>query len=416
MKRTVSQPRGMAMLLVLMAVGIAAVLAMSFLHSQDTTTAIAGNLRNQAEARTIAQTGLDTAIAYVKGHSDWRTAKNPGPWVTDQAFAGGRYSITASDPTGDFTDNTTDPLTLKSVGEYGGVTQTAEATLTPQAGTSVPGGVAVTGAVTLLGNARIDSFDSSKGPYGWSGSGSNAVVVTNSTANGAVRLTGSSKIYGQLKIGPQGHAANVVNDTDQAYVTGQVTALNQTTSMSVASPGIGGAATDPGLPSWGAANLGSQGQTTTYHWSSLSLNGSTQITVHGTVSILVNGNVDLSGSTRFVLDSGASLKIYTQGQFKLSGGASINMNTANPSRCEVVSLGGQAVRVAGGGQMYGVVLAPDSDVSITGGASLYGLLQGRSLTLTGSAALHQDTHTTMPSDGAGGGYAVQWIDPNNTAS
>lgn len=126
--------RGVALLLALIVVTIAATLAYSFLASESTSTAIARNIRDSAEARYVAESGLDLAIAYVKATSNWRTARTSGStWVSNQSFGLGTFTITGTDPVdGDFSNNNIDPLLLTVAGKVGNTVKIAKAALTPK--------------------------------------------------------------------------------------------------------------------------------------------------------------------------------------------------------------------------------------------------------------------------------------------
>jgi hypothetical protein len=132
------------MVLAVIALTVATVIAYSFLGAQSTSIGIARNVSNHSEARYIAESGLDLAIAYVTGGADWRTEKPHGTWVADEAFAGGTYTIVGEDgedldrdgiisqPSegdGDLTDDASDPLTLTVTGKFNNRTHVARATL-----------------------------------------------------------------------------------------------------------------------------------------------------------------------------------------------------------------------------------------------------------------------------------------------
>jgi hypothetical protein len=133
------------MLLALIALTVATVIAYSYLSAQSTSVGIARNIGNHAKARYIAETGLELAIAYVISGADWRTEKVNGTWVSNQAFAGGTYTIVGQDGEdldgdgsitlpaegdGDLTDDTFDPLTLTVTASANGATHVARVTLT----------------------------------------------------------------------------------------------------------------------------------------------------------------------------------------------------------------------------------------------------------------------------------------------
>ena len=97
MTQTPRRSAGFAMLLVMIMVGAAFVLGMSYLNAQSTSTSMMENKRRQAMARYIAESGLDLAVEEVKRNPDWRTDQTSGDWVTNYALAGGTVTIAGVD-------------------------------------------------------------------------------------------------------------------------------------------------------------------------------------------------------------------------------------------------------------------------------------------------------------------------------
>ena len=163
--------RGIALLLVLITVAIAATLAYSFLAAQNTTIGIARNIQNHSTARYVAESGLELAIAYIRANDDWRTEQSHGTWVTDEALGDGTFTIVGEDGQdtdgdgtvdgdGDLSDDSADLLTLTVTGEVNGATHMARAVVTPGGGELVlrPTGV---GSSTVLvgGGAGAGNWD-----------------------------------------------------------------------------------------------------------------------------------------------------------------------------------------------------------------------------------------------------------------
>jgi hypothetical protein len=82
------------------------------------------------------------ALSYVQTHDDWRTARLPGNWVTDQSLAGGTFTIRGDDGEdtngdgvvegdGSFTDDTMDLLTLTATANYRGTVHSVRAVVPP---------------------------------------------------------------------------------------------------------------------------------------------------------------------------------------------------------------------------------------------------------------------------------------------
>lgn len=126
--------RGAAMLLVLIAVAMCTIMALSFLAAQRPTAAVASNIDRKTQARAIAESALKMAIDYVNEDADWRSDKTSGTWMADIALDGGTFTLIGTDEDdGDLADDTSEAVLLTVVATYDGVTHRVSARVTPGA-------------------------------------------------------------------------------------------------------------------------------------------------------------------------------------------------------------------------------------------------------------------------------------------
>lgn len=154
---TTRRRSGVAMLLVIIALAVAAILSLTFLRSSGPTMAIASNNDSKAKARAIAESGLAMAVKHVQSSTDWRTDQPHGLWIADVPYGGGTFSVYGTDDDGDLSDDPSDVLLLEVVGRFAGVTHrssvrvtVASAPFAMEAGTLVADGTAQ--VVTLQGS------------------------------------------------------------------------------------------------------------------------------------------------------------------------------------------------------------------------------------------------------------------------
>ncbi|MFK7788990.1 MAG: hypothetical protein AB8C95_05765, partial [Phycisphaeraceae bacterium] len=146
------------MLLVLIAVAMCTIMALSFLVAQEPTAVVASNIDRKTQARAIAESALKMAIDYVNEDADWRSDKTSGVWMTDASLDGGTFTLTGTDEDdGDLADDTTDAVMLSVVASYGGVTHRVSARVTPGSGESLPQPVHHWKLDETAGTAIIDS-------------------------------------------------------------------------------------------------------------------------------------------------------------------------------------------------------------------------------------------------------------------
>jgi inhibitor of cysteine peptidase len=235
--------------------------------------------------------------------------------------------------------------------------------------------------VTISGGGYVDSYDSSKGAY--SGShGPNGSIGTNSTANGAINLSGGAVIYGDALVGPGGNPAKAITTSGGAVINGSEGALSSAKSMTPM--------TDPGGGTSTNFTNGTTLTSGTYRVSSINLSGSGVGTINGNVTLYVTGSMTLSGTAQIVVSQGSSLTLYVDGSVSVSGGGIVNKNL-NPHNLTVYGTSTcTTASYSGSSAFYGVIYTPKASTSISGSSGIYGTVIGGSITMSGGAVVHYD--------------------------
>lgn len=97
--------RGVAIVLVIVAVAAAAVIGSAYVASQLNAPQVVGNVNSGIQARYIADSGADLATAIMECETfDWRTAQSNGVLVDNLAIGGGSVSIMVKDISGEDPD------------------------------------------------------------------------------------------------------------------------------------------------------------------------------------------------------------------------------------------------------------------------------------------------------------------------
>lgn len=97
----------------------------------------------------------------------------------------------------------------------------------------------------------------------------------------------------------------------------------------------------------------------------------------------------------FTINGGATLnlsgetRIYLTGDLTRAGGAYVNNNTTQAGDLQFLMTGGTA-NITSDNPFYGVLYAPNTDVTIGGSADFFGAAVGRTLKLSGSGVGHYD--------------------------
>lgn len=240
----------------------------------------------------------------------------------------------------------------------------------------LPGAIASRSTIDLSGIVSIDSYDPRLGPYGVDTAGSDGDIV----ADGSISLTGSAFVDGDAK-------SSSVSLSGSATVTGDVSAPRR--PVELASVDMTDAATNNdnaslplieqgnNLVSPMDANRNFSLQSGvdyslppgTYYFNDFSLSGQASLTVSGPTVIYLTGNLDTSG------------------------GDVIN-STQVPNNLQIFMSGGTA-KLNAGVDWYGLLYAPDTTVTVSGTADIYGAVIGESVTTSGTADLHFDVSLSV---------------------
>jgi len=75
---------------------------------------------------------------------------------------------------------------------------------------------------------------------------------------------------------------------------------------------------------------------------------------------------------------------------------------------------GQDIKLAGQGDFYGGIYAPDADLKLTGQGSLYGSFVGNTVTISGQGGVHYDEQLGQAGASGSSSYSVtNWRDTQN---
>jgi len=126
--------RGVAMVMVMIALTVATIITLSFLSSQTTSTAIAHNAARQVQARAITEDGLRLAIEHLRATPDWRDGYTHGLWSSWEPISDGEFRVMFEDQEdNDLGDDVSHSFMVTVEGRFGGVVHRVENLLTPEA-------------------------------------------------------------------------------------------------------------------------------------------------------------------------------------------------------------------------------------------------------------------------------------------
>jgi Flp pilus assembly protein TadG len=224
-----------------------------------------------------------------------------------------------------------------------------------------PGIVGIDG-ITMKGGDHIDSYDSSKGSYGSQTPGANDVVAS----NGPISMNGSSSINGDVYFDP-------ADPVPTGNFSGTAYPLEQPLSYPPAT-----------LPA-----------TYTNH-GIINLGGGSALTL--AAGNHVCSRLSMSGSA--ILNVTGAVKLYVTGDFSMDGNSQIALAGNLPANLEIYVVGSGAVNL-GKNNLYAVVYAPQSVVTMSGNCDLFGSIVAKSILMNGNNTIHYDESLTQLPKGPG---------------
>ena len=95
--KTAVERRGIAMMLVMVAILVTGGMAVAYFGSRDNSIAISTNVASSSSARVVAESGLDIAVAILETNADWRNNHVDGVILDEYQIGEGTVSITIID-------------------------------------------------------------------------------------------------------------------------------------------------------------------------------------------------------------------------------------------------------------------------------------------------------------------------------
>jgi hypothetical protein len=275
-------------------------------------------------------------------------------------------------------------------------------------------GITLRNTITMSGGGVIDSFDSGD-PFKSTG-GQYDIAKRQSHGDVATTNSGNSNLNNTYVYGSLAYSGSAVKNTNN--VQGTISTPFNATIPATSDPGWSSGSWDSSVTQvTSTATLvasGTQSNPTRYKLSQINISGGNVLTLtgNGYMEIWVTGKLTTSGSGYITQDTGTHVMYYVDNDINLSGSSYLNQSgyAANVS---IIGVGtGHKVTVSGSAAFVGVIDAPGSDVTISGGGGLNGALIGNSLNISGGAGLHYDEALNKtPGSTAIGNYAfASWFE------
>jgi Tfp pilus assembly protein PilX len=370
------QPRGAALVIVMLVTAVLLLAGMSFLTISSTETQIALNERASAQAQLLAEAGIHKALARLRLNAESAFKE------TNTPLGGGTFSIDVTTVAGCTSSSARQVIATASVPVTGG---TAKAEIRTAVDTVsypyrwaayavVPNGIVVGNdylgenridkELWVLNTSLLDSFDSGGGTYD---STANSGGRGNIGANGDVAVDYNSDVKGDITAGDD------IFEGVGVTVTGGKTSNASSESFPQVTPGKTGPPLTVGKNQ--TMNLSSA----TYYYQYLDFKDGASLTVSGPVTIYVTGPGPAADALAVVrLGSNVTLGSEPGTQFRL-------ITKSDGTDAEFVRF------LAGSGfRFYGSLYGTNTDVYIGDSSQIFGSLIGRTVKMGAGTNIHFD--------------------------
>jgi hypothetical protein len=359
---------GSVLVLVLLVVLVSFIIGTGLLALGTQSRVASINQVQDMMARSAADAGIERAVQEINNAVIAKTwSASVAPAVSNAAlpYADSVYSVnTAYDGT--------DGYTVVSVGTDRNRTRTVSATLRLRG--LFENAIQCRDNIILKAGTVIDTIDStiSLDPADCD---EKAIIGTNSIDPDSVILNNGVVVNGDVVVGVGGDTSTVIKDMgatiDRSY------ALSSSVEFPpVSAPTLFGPDTAIGVKT-GEQTIGPGGDyPATGRFSNISMKNGTTLRVIGDCTLYITGDVNMGQSSEIILDAdkNAKLTIYLDGDWASDNNSGINNQTNSPSTFKLYGTGpaGQAIDIKAKGEFYGVIYAPDANLTMFSGGNIYG--------------------------------------------
>jgi len=194
-------------------------------------------------------------------------------------------------------------------------------------------------------------------------------IGTLSTGSGAVDIYNGSTIHADVYVGPEGDPQRVINQHGGASVAGEYFVMPVSINLPVIEP-------PDYVASRGSLQVNSD---LTLHaadsgkYTSINVKNGKTLIVGGDLTLYVTGDIDLGNGAKIEVENNGSLKLYFKGSIDARNSAGISNKSRIPSKVKLFGTGtNQSIDLKNDGALYGVVYAPEAQMTVHNKTDVYG--------------------------------------------
>jgi hypothetical protein len=417
---TTPQPtrRGIALMLVMIAVLVTGTMAVAYFGSRDNSVAISANVEASSRARANAESGIDLAIAILETNADWRTQHTDGVILDSFAFGGGELTLTVIDVETDLPPTeSTNKVDITIMSSIDGISQTTQATAT-----IFPDdeefdvdyseyAIFAQSQITVQDGASIDHWNASP----LASQQNQLRIGTLATSPMSVRLNTWSHLPNTIELHTRSHASSMLSSSlSRAHELPSSMPFPNPPTPPIENELFKLNSTNRNKPephknnqSWAnmfAGGLGSRFsrndknidvQSGSYEIDDLFINRNKHITIHGDVTLTISNTLTLK-STSILLADNATLTVHVGGHVQITSSYIGNLEQStnawiDPNKIQLYGQAHSNWDINGNSTIKGEIYAPMSRVELSGRSTLCGRIAANEVTLRGASRLLYDS-------------------------
>lgn len=369
-RQVLSRKSGSVLVLVLLVVLISMIIGTGLMALGTQARIAAINQVQDMMARSAADAGLERAVQEINNAVMAKTwSAGVEPYVSNAIlpYSDSIYSVKTE-------YDATDGYQITSVGTDRNRTRSVTATLRLKG--LFENAIQCRDTITLKAGTVVDTIDSSIS-MDPADCDEKTIIGTNSTEPDSVILNMGVVVNGDVVVGVGGDTSTVIKDLGAAIDR----SYSLSTSIEfppVSPPSIFGPDTSISINTVGAEKtIGTGGDfPATGRFSGIKLINGSILRVISDCTLYITGDVDMGQNSAILLDASknAKLTIYLDGDWVSDNNSGINNETSKPSTFALYGTGpaGQEIDIKAKGEFYGVIYAPDADLTMFSGGDIYG--------------------------------------------
>lgn len=408
--------RGIALMLVMVAILVTGTMAVAYFGSTDNSIAIGTNIESAARARAVAESGLEVAIAILETDTEWQTEHIDGVLLSEFHIDDGIVSISVVDANTSLPPNEeTSEVEITITSTVNQVTQTTQAYAT-----IIPNeeeydfdfseyAIFATSSIEIDDVASVQLWQASPlslqaNPLriGTLATGPLSVEIDSPTQRSPLELHAPSNASSMLS------SASVERHgfTGEPILPAPPSAPTSGSILTLSSAETEHTTDRSGFSSWiqnfafgnrhsnRSTNNNTVIQSGTYDMETLHLDVGNTIEIQGDVTVNVQQDFLLNG-TKIILTDNATLTMHVAGDVHISSSYIGNENQSHqswmdPSRVQLFGHGNNDWEIDGITTIKAEIYAPESEVSFEGISTLCGRVAADEVSMEGASRLLYD--------------------------